>query len=609
MSRYDRGRLPDALNDDIFRYYLASMSVIPWEGVYVYCGLDGRYDTPETREKIQQTFIESFASVPHQSLEFNRLLTLGEWQAALRPALTRHPDSLIYYSGNHDHIFIDYDLECLNACVGFAQKHRSQNPFISIPYSHWLFEISHRSQILLNSHHYIVGTSQRRDSIQILTPELMHKWFFEDSQKIPQDTRVRRTEDLGWLGAETFLRVAPNRELVRHFDGDSHISVACADYAPLNIPTGFFERNIRIATYPVGGRDYAALEREGYTVFDPSCRDLAAAKAGGAYARQTAQDIPLFWRSRISSIDAPPNEDAAALLRQRDAAMHDVVRIRYNVDLPTAKTMFPAAFRTPLQDWDGLARTVPSKATDRTSRSFELRRELARSYKVSRADDAEVSIVLLDRLPAPALSDLFVEDLVQLKQTYKVEFVYVCMLEDSLPRWYTPFTMSSTLVRVQHHDLVDEVLHYQYDFMPDKLQALKSALSRCHAPLAVAIEMTHGATRLRFRPFVERAIALRKGLPSGSLDALASPTSIAAGPSVVCDPQLFSSMAFPREQVFDVLTAHDDYVALDTWPLAKTLSAVFKAHGLPVHVAEPANSVVFHGQYLGPKLLPINGNS
>lgn len=607
-SRYDRGRFPDTSNADIFRYFLASMSVIPWEAVYVFCGLEGCHATEDTRNQITSSFEEAFAHVQDKSLTSRRLITLGAWRTALAPLLAKHRNSLIYYTGNHDHIFIDYDLDCLNACTSFVQFYRKQNPYLSIPYSHWLFEISDRSQCLLHSHYFTMSASQRRDAIQILTPELMHRWFFKESQHMDPASRVRRSEDLGgWLGAETFLRVVPNRELARHYDGDSHISISCFDYPPLHIPSGFFERNLRIATYPVGGRDYAALEQEGYTVLDPSCRDLAISKAGGVYARQCVQDIPLFWRSRIASIETKPDEDQGKLLRQRDDAALDVVHLRYSADLQTAKALFPPAFRMPQQDWDGVARNIPPKAMDRTSRCLEFRHEIARSYKVSRAVDAEITIILHDRLPVPALSDAYADDLARLARDHKVEFIYVCLLEDTQARWITPFSVS-TLVRLDHHDLVDEVIHYQYDCAPDKLQALKCALARSHGKLAVAMEMTHGAERLRFRPFVEEALAsLRSSAPPSDAQpaALASPTSVLKQGVAHHDPEQLSAMAFWRDPVFKLLTSHDEYIGLDYLPLAKTLEEIFKAHRLPVGIADSSKCLTFYGQHLGPKLVPL----
>jgi hypothetical protein len=112
---------------------------------------------------------------------------------------------------------------------------------------------------------------------------------------------------------------APTKEVVRHYEGYSHVNDNMVQtleniVPPLFIPPGFFENkiNIKIGYYT---RDDA------WTNFNPASEWLYNARPSGTDYRWAEEDIPLFWKSRLGQIDYCPNYDSARMLKARDTAM------------------------------------------------------------------------------------------------------------------------------------------------------------------------------------------------------------------------------------------------------------------------------------------------
>jgi hypothetical protein len=92
--------------------------------------------------------------------------------------------------------------------------------------------------------------------------------------------------------------------------------------SPLEIPLGFFERNIRI--------------RYGFDDIDPSATNInpllplkTEVRDKGVDYKFTIDDIPLFWKPFISSIEVSPTADLNALKIARDKHYLDVMFARH----------------------------------------------------------------------------------------------------------------------------------------------------------------------------------------------------------------------------------------------------------------------------------------
>ena len=80
---------------------------------------------------------------------------------------------------------------------------------------------------------------------------------------------------------------------------------------PLFIPEGFFESDIKIL--------YGSDERKsGYVNVNPAARNYSVLDSDGVDPKCTLEDLPLFWRSRISKIEYGLKLDSVSLLRHRN---------------------------------------------------------------------------------------------------------------------------------------------------------------------------------------------------------------------------------------------------------------------------------------------------
>jgi hypothetical protein len=89
---------------------------------------------------------------------------------------------------------------------------------------------------------------------------------------------------------------------------------------PLYVPQGFFANDMKVR---IGYPD----RKEGWTNLYSAAERLYSIDSAGAEARWTEEDIPLFWRTRISKIDVNPNQDTELLKHARDAAFLAMTRI------------------------------------------------------------------------------------------------------------------------------------------------------------------------------------------------------------------------------------------------------------------------------------------
>jgi hypothetical protein len=129
------------------------------------------------------------------------------------------------------------------------------------------------------------------------------------------DQLVYRTDHLYHAGYELTGPVyAPTKELVRHYDGYSHVSDQLINILPpLVIPPGFFEKNIKLR---VG---YLPRDNTAVNLYPPA-QWLYSANPTGTDYRWVEQDIPLFWKDKITSVDKDPDYDQQQMNQARDAA-------------------------------------------------------------------------------------------------------------------------------------------------------------------------------------------------------------------------------------------------------------------------------------------------
>jgi hypothetical protein len=151
------------------------------------------------------------------------------------------------------------------------------------------------------------------DSLLLMKTSRFKRYWFETDCG---EDNMYRSDSLGWqYGYKIPGTVySPTRELIRHYDGYSHVGKLLGTIAPpLYVPMGFFENGMKVR---IGYPD----RKEGWTNLYSAAERLYSIDPNGVEARWVEEDIPLFWRSHISELDINPNQDRELLERARDAA-------------------------------------------------------------------------------------------------------------------------------------------------------------------------------------------------------------------------------------------------------------------------------------------------
>ena len=298
---YDRLHLSKPDYIDVWKYTLASLTVIPWwTKVSIYCQFDPEFK--HRRDEAEAYVHELFPTVP---VEFHdhRNVYQPQWQAALEPLM--NDDPLIWFFNNDDHIFMDYSLECLEEIHNYMLTEEPSTCYLS-HFPETLRVAANRPNAELRNlsvkiNHVAV------DSIQIVHRDILKQWFWGKNYGfIP----IRRSDALPIANGSQPMHV-PLRELCRHFDGYTHIVSDVNACPPLDIPPGFFENDIKI-TY------CSPTRQEGKVHLNPLSKTHFAFDGEGPDYHWRLDDIPLFWKDRITEIAIKAVADPGEVVRARN---------------------------------------------------------------------------------------------------------------------------------------------------------------------------------------------------------------------------------------------------------------------------------------------------
>jgi hypothetical protein len=288
---------------DITRYALASYQNIPWasQTIRIVC------EQPE----FQDVYKEAKVLFPNANIQNTRSDTAKKYYDALC-GLDLPEDAWIFFCPNNDHPWINNHKYLPNVINDAQDAVTKLNPeLISIVYSHF----TESQNFLTPSHHewgaygevypkllyetahsYVVEMNKLLiDGIQILRLGDL-KWIFGSSKK---EGRVIRQEDTEFYLSEAKKQIVviPKYEFCRHYDGYMHVA---EKVPPLFIPHGFFESNIKIRY----GYD---LPKEGYIHINPLAEKFSYQSSDGTDLKIVLEDIPQFWKNRISELDINPD--------------------------------------------------------------------------------------------------------------------------------------------------------------------------------------------------------------------------------------------------------------------------------------------------------------
>lgn len=321
------------------------MSVLKWNKVIIYYDLDTNYSplkneidefiTSQFKDPIIYTFRNEYQK---------------QWKIALEKLneiCNDYNDDLIWYCCNDDHIFIDYSLGLIREIENGLISLCRYNEFVACGYSHWPESLysgkiakikcpnGTENNILTSTPLYKICLSNIPDSIQIVNFNLLRAWWFDhdygDNTWMPRTDNKKQS-----VISPEFVCITPYRELVRHFDGYSHVKININVCPPLMIPEGFFENKIKIL--------YCAPKRKkGFVHVNPVLKNYSTIEVDGADLKCMLEDLPLFWKSRIDCIEIANHIDKSILCKCRN---HAVLKIAWQMGLiPLSVNLLKIAMR------------------------------------------------------------------------------------------------------------------------------------------------------------------------------------------------------------------------------------------------------------------------
>lgn len=316
---YTRGEwMPNPPRMDIFKYCLASTAALePLVSKFIFCitvAPELLYRQEEMDEYIRSLFpAEKLVIVP-QRCDYGR-----DWKLICDEYLT-DPEEIVWLAANDDHIFIDSNLDLVEEAIDTLKA--DPDPHAVMYYSHWPEQMRmsvYQGGQLTKSKNFVKFTWETFDGIMMLKAGRLKQYWERDYG----NALMFKPDYLGaHHGYECMGNVyAPTRELVRHYEGYSHVGSYVANIAPpLFIPPGFFENDIKIA---IGFKD----RDDSWTNFNPISEWVYNVSPGGTDYRWVEEDIPLFWKNRLGKVTHAPDYDRELNYQARDAAFLAATRV------------------------------------------------------------------------------------------------------------------------------------------------------------------------------------------------------------------------------------------------------------------------------------------
>jgi hypothetical protein len=311
----DRGLLPIYSKLDIAKYSLCSLaSAYEWTKVIINIELDPNIFSEEEISSLPKFINDTFKNI---EVLFSPIRV--KYQKDWKNIYKEIDSDFILLLCNHDHIFLDSNNNCLKNIIVEAKKQHSK--YVTIAMSHWpenirwaksgYIQLDANNPTKYNKNYKInnYGLSYEGislDSLNIISKELYYEWFFIGdwpnielvridgvAQKYPDLIQIK--DCVGKTIPEQLI-IIPYKEQMRHFDGYMHQRIDNNTCPSLNIPDGFFESKIKIR---YGYDDY----KDGWVNINPKKDNYRAYSLDGTDDKITLEDIPLFWKDRVSEID------------------------------------------------------------------------------------------------------------------------------------------------------------------------------------------------------------------------------------------------------------------------------------------------------------------
>ena len=277
-------------------------------------------DTIHRKDEVEN-YIKSLYPNDKLILNWYRNNYVADWRDVCKNELSKIDDDIIWLAGNDDHIFIDNSIDIVKNGLDLLQN--DKDPMSIIYYSHWPEQMYIASQLnadLVERGNYVKYKWNNFDAIMALKKERFENYWFDSYSNNYQQELLFKTDMLVVLRDSIIGNVyTPTKEIVRHFDGYDHVGNFSNSAPSMVIPIGFFENDIKI-------KYGYEMRYNGYTNLNPTTINLYAHDISGTDYRWCIEDLPLFWRDKITNLEKNQNFDEVLGRVKRNSAYIDLGR-------------------------------------------------------------------------------------------------------------------------------------------------------------------------------------------------------------------------------------------------------------------------------------------
>lgn len=243
-------------------------------------------------------------------------------------------DPLIWPVGNDDHVFLDSDISTMTALT--EQILMDQHPHAVGCTSHFTESIrmAYSDQNYLSSKKFgRVHTYNTNDSTKLIKMKLF-KWYLDKAIEFNYTHLIYRFEMWGWNGMlingvskgampTDQIHYIPLKEQCRHYEGYHHVNLAPEICPPLEIPPGFFKKEM-VIRYGFNDRDDSCIN------VNPCVTNFKAVDPiNGTDYKFCITDLPAFWKKRIKEIRHNYGLDNKALIAARNKHYLELTQADY----------------------------------------------------------------------------------------------------------------------------------------------------------------------------------------------------------------------------------------------------------------------------------------
>ena len=301
----DRYNLRTDSRFDVARYTFASL--VPLEPVIskIIFNLELDGELSERKQEMEE-WINSLFPLEKIKIFWHRCNNLAQWRE-IQPEIDAVDDDLIYLAGNDDHVFIDSTTAIYEK--GLELLKQDPDPRAALANCHYpelLREARNRGATLTPCGNFLNYNFEASYAFVVIKKELYHSFL----DKLDPDRYVYRMD--GWEYTEVYSKwYTPTKELCRHYDGYNHVGMDPNACPPMDIPLGFFDKNIKIR-YGFNDRDPNCVN------INPLSANLYTVDKNGADYKFALEDIPAFWKPYIKEIEIADNLDKFQLTIARN---------------------------------------------------------------------------------------------------------------------------------------------------------------------------------------------------------------------------------------------------------------------------------------------------